>query len=124
MSFLTETAVRRLATVPRTFAVSTVPRAAFSSSIILQKTATETAKDAVKQVDRAVSDKLVDGINIGATVGSKIKEAGEDIVHGKATGKAAELRGDAKEMAGEAKGKAHEVAGKAKGKAEQVKQQL
>lgn len=65
MSFLTETAVRRLATVPRTFAVSTVPRAAFSSSIILQKTATETAKDAVKQVDRAVSDKLVDGINIG-----------------------------------------------------------
>ena len=63
MSFLTEVAVRRLATVSRTSIVRTAPRAAFSSSIILQKTATETAKDALKTVDRAVSDKIVDGID-------------------------------------------------------------
>jgi len=65
MSFLTEAACRRLATVPRTLAVSTVPRAAFSSSIQLQKTAADSAKESLKSVDRAVSDKLVDGINIG-----------------------------------------------------------
>ena len=31
-----------------------------------------------------------------ATVSNKLKEAGEDIAHGKSTGKAAELRGEAK----------------------------
>jgi hypothetical protein len=68
MSFLTETAVRRLAAVPRTFAASSTPRAAFSISTRFQKSATESAKDTLKSVDRAVSDKLVDGINIGGTV--------------------------------------------------------
>jgi hypothetical protein len=62
MSFL----ARRAATlsIPRT-ALATVPRASFTTTVLLRKTATETVKDGVKAVDRAVSDKLVDGINIG-----------------------------------------------------------
>ena len=63
-----------------------------------------------------------------ATVGSKVKEAGEDIMQKKPMGKAAELRGEAKgkasELSGEAKGKASEWAGKAKGKAEEVQKKL
>jgi hypothetical protein len=67
MSFLSEATFRRVATLqlPRTLA-SSAPRAAFSTSIQLNKTATETAKDALKTVDRAVSDKLVDGINVAS----------------------------------------------------------
>ncbi len=49
-----------------------------------------------------------------ATVASKAKEAGQDIYEGKATGKAAELRG-------EVKGKANELSGKAKGAAAEAK---
>lgn len=66
MSFLTEAAARRVATlqVPRTL-ITTAPRASFTSGVTLSKSATETAKDTLKTVDRAVSDKLVDGINIG-----------------------------------------------------------
>lgn len=61
-----QTAARRVATVqiPRTIA-SSAPRAAFSTSVQLQKSPKDVAKDALKTVDRAVSDKLVDGINIG-----------------------------------------------------------
>ena len=59
MSFLTRTAIR---TAPRVSAFA--PRA-FSTSFVAQKTATEAVKDTVKGVDRAVSDKLVDGIEIG-----------------------------------------------------------
>lgn len=66
MSFLTELTVRRMASLqlPRTVA-TTAPRAAFSISTQRQKTVTESVKDSVKKVDRVVSDKLVDGINIG-----------------------------------------------------------
>jgi hypothetical protein len=66
MSFLTEAATRRMATlqVPRTMAAA-APRAAFSTSIRFQKTPVESAKDTLKTVDRTVSDKIVDGINIG-----------------------------------------------------------
>ncbi|KAK1753124.1 hypothetical protein QBC47DRAFT_387831 [Echria macrotheca] len=129
MSFLTEAAARRVATltttVPRTLATSTIPRAAFSSGVTLQKSATETAKDTLKTVDRAVSDKLVDGINIGSTVASKAKEVVEDVSGKKTTGATAELRGEAagktSEVAGKAKGTASEVAGRAEGTAEKVK---
>ena len=68
MSFLTEAAARRVATlqvVPRAFATTSVPRAAFSSSVTLQKSVVDSTKETLKTVDRAVSDKLVDGINIG-----------------------------------------------------------
>lgn len=66
MSFLIEASARRMATfqLPRTVA-TTAPRAAFSISTRQQKTATESVKDGLKTVDRAVSDKIVDGIDIG-----------------------------------------------------------
>ena len=68
MSSFTQTAARRVATlqIPRTLAQS-APRAAFSTSINLQKTPVESAKDALKTVDRAVSNKIVDGIDVACT---------------------------------------------------------
>ena len=68
MSFLTEFALRRAAfiQVPRaTLAIA--PRAAFSTSIALRRTPVETVKDGLKTVDRAVSDKIVDGIDLAST---------------------------------------------------------
>lgn len=125
MSFLSEVAVRRLATVSRTAVTETVPRSAFSTTTTFHKSVTESAKDVLKKADRAVSDKLVDGIDIAASVGSKVKEAARDVKTGEATGKAEQLRreasGKASELAGEAKGKAYEMEGKAKGTAEQIK---
>ena len=46
--------------------LTTTPRAAaaFSVSANQQKTATETVKDGLKTVDRKVSDKIVDGIDV------------------------------------------------------------
>jgi hypothetical protein len=69
MSSIAQTAARRVATlqIPRTLAASAPRAAAFSTSFQFQKSAAETAKDALKTVDRAVSDKLVDGINMGCT---------------------------------------------------------
>ena len=49
-----------------------------------------------------------------ATLGSKVKEAADDVYQGKATGKANELRG-------EVKGKAEELKGKVKGAAAEAK---
>ena len=66
MSFLTETAIRRLAMTSRTAMVQ-APRA-FSTGVAYRKSATDTVKDTVKKVDRAVSDKLVDGINVTSKV--------------------------------------------------------
>ncbi|KAE8441414.1 hypothetical protein EG329_004970 [Mollisiaceae sp. DMI_Dod_QoI] len=64
MSFLLRTLPRQSTRV----VFSPAPRA-FSTSFVQQKTATEAVKDTVKgtvkTVDRAVSDKLVDGIEIG-----------------------------------------------------------
>jgi hypothetical protein len=70
MSFLTEMTVRRLANLSRTAArsstfTSTAPRAAFSTTVQLQKNPVDATKDGLKKVDRVVSDKIVDGINIG-----------------------------------------------------------
>ncbi len=73
MSFLTEAAAtgRRLAAtaVPRTLALSSpaaAQRAPFSCSAHFQKNVTDSAKDTLKSVDRAVADRLVDGINISS----------------------------------------------------------
>jgi hypothetical protein len=60
MSFLTPrafTAVRAGAFVPAARALTT--------TALRQKTATEVIKNTLKAVDRAVSDKLVDGIELG-----------------------------------------------------------
>jgi hypothetical protein len=68
MSFVTEVLARRIATVPvaipRAVAVQ-APRS-FTTTIAAQRTPTEAVKDGLKTVDRAVSDKLVDGIDIGS----------------------------------------------------------
>lgn len=63
MSFLSEAAIRRVALVSRVASVQ-APRQ-FSTSIAARKTMTESAKDTLKSVDRKVSDKLVDTINVG-----------------------------------------------------------
>lgn len=75
MSFLTEITFRRVASAaPRFSATTFAPRVTTASSIHRRqlsntapqyKTVTEAAKDTLKSVDRAVSDKLVDGINLG-----------------------------------------------------------
>lgn len=59
MSFALRSATRAL---PRAAAVNTTTRA-FSSTVVYQKTATQTVKDGVKSVDQAVSSKIVDGID-------------------------------------------------------------
>ena len=44
-----------------------LPRAFFTTTAAQHKSAVETAKEKLKEVDRAVSDKLVDGINMGGS---------------------------------------------------------
>lgn len=66
MSFLTEVSTRRMATLSRT-RFTTVPRATFTTSVYLRKSIVDAGKDALKTADRAVSDKIVDGIDVGGT---------------------------------------------------------
>ncbi|KAI9666249.1 MAG: hypothetical protein M1821_004184 [Bathelium mastoideum] len=97
----------------------------FSTSPRVQKTVVDSAKDAVKKVDRTVSDAAVKGIETGVS----IITSANAVTTEKATNATAETiglkskqaQGKAAEVGGEAKGKAHEVAGKAKGTAEEVK---
>ncbi|KAL2135289.1 hypothetical protein VTI74DRAFT_9057 [Chaetomium olivicolor] len=125
MSALTQRtalAARRLGT--RT-TLTSFSRAGLTTTVPRQKSALDSAKETLKSVDRKVSDKLVDGINIGTAYASKIKEATAEVKEGKVTGKAAELRdemaGKASEVAGEAKGAASEAAGETKGAASEAK---
>lgn len=118
MSFLTRTLPR----ASRTFAAP-APRA-FSTSFVTRKSATETVKDAAKTVDRAVADKLVDGIEASQKASVKVKEVAgmnSSEVKGKASEVAGEAQGTAAEVTGEVKGKVNELAGAAKGKAEEIK---
>ena len=62
MSSVARIAARRVATVQRP-AFAYQPARAFSVTHRLQKTATESAKDGIKKVDRVVSDKIVKGID-------------------------------------------------------------
>ncbi|KAK7951208.1 uncharacterized protein PG986_006936 [Apiospora aurea] len=122
MSFLTQTATRRVAMASRSV-MAQAPRP-FSMATRLQKNPVEATKDTLKQVDRKVSDKLVDGINAASktaekvqdtNIGSKVKGTAEQ-VKGEAAGKAEELKGKTagktEELKGEAKGTAQEAAGK------------
>ncbi|KAI0409154.1 hypothetical protein F4802DRAFT_593442 [Xylaria palmicola] len=121
MSFLSEAALRRAALTSRVASVHT-PRQ-FTTSFAAHKTIAESAKDTLKNVDRKVSDKLVDGINVGSkaaeTVTGKAAEANY-----KAAGTAQEIRGKAKaegaELAGKAKGAAKEAEGSIKGAAKEA----
>jgi guanyl-specific ribonuclease Sa len=58
MSFLTRTTRIAATRAP-------VASRAFTASAVQNKTVVDTAKDTLKAVDRKVSDKLVDGIEIG-----------------------------------------------------------
>ncbi|KAI0096746.1 hypothetical protein GGR51DRAFT_567001 [Nemania sp. FL0031] len=107
MSFLSEAAIRRMALVPRIASVQ-APRQ-FSTSLAARKTITESAKDTLKSVDRKVSDKLVDTINVGA----KAAEA----VTGHATHANYKAAGTAEEIRGKMKAESEELAAKAKGAA-------
>lgn len=60
MSFLTQVATRRMAMASRSV-MTQAPRS-FSVATRLQKNPVEATKDTIKQVDRKVSDKIVDGI--------------------------------------------------------------
>ncbi|KAK8050444.1 hypothetical protein PG994_012174 [Apiospora phragmitis] len=121
MSFLTETVTRRMAMASRS-AMTQAPRP-FSMVARLQKNPVEATKDTLKQADRKVSDKLVDGINAASNVAAKAKGTAEE-VSGQAAGKSEELKGKAagktEELKGEAKGTAQEAAGKAKGAANKL----
>jgi len=113
MSFLTRTAFRSAATTLRTPAAPRVSAAAFSTTLVQRKSATDAVKEPLKKVDRAVSDKLVDAIEVGETATQKVKE-----VSGVS---ASEAKGKASELSGQAKGKASELSGEAKGKASELK---
>ncbi|KAM0262451.1 hypothetical protein ACHAQJ_001705 [Trichoderma viride] len=128
MSFLTRTintsrTAAIVAPVSRIAAVRT--SRTFTTSLAAQKTATESVKDGLKTVDRAVSDKLVDGINIATAASHKVKETADDLsssgVSGQVEGTKAHAKGKAEELKGSATGKAEEIKGKAKGAAEQAK---
>ncbi|TQW08147.1 hypothetical protein IF2G_04023 [Cordyceps javanica] len=120
MSFALRSAARA---IPR--ATNASAARAFSSTVVYQKTATETVKDGIKTVDKAVSGKIVDGIDAagkrncsGKSAGQKVKQASENAMGNKsAAGKAEELKG-------KAKGAAEEAKGKAKGAAEDIKKSL
>lgn len=58
MSFALRSATRA---IPRATSVNATR--AFSSTVVYQKTATETVKDGVRTVDKTVSGTIVDGIN-------------------------------------------------------------
>ncbi|KAI0876188.1 hypothetical protein GGS24DRAFT_246679 [Hypoxylon argillaceum] len=116
MSFLSEAAIRRVALVSRVASVQ-APRQ-FSTSIAARKTMTESAKDTLKSVDRKVSDKLVDTINVGAKAAEAVTGKATEASY-KATGTAEEIRSkmkaESEELAGKAKGAAKTAEGKVKG---------
>jgi hypothetical protein len=60
MSFLTRTVVPRFSAQLRVAGAR-----AFSSTLVTRKIVPDAVKEPVKKIDRAVSDKLVDGIELG-----------------------------------------------------------
>ncbi|KAI1305032.1 hypothetical protein F5Y03DRAFT_162496 [Xylaria venustula] len=111
MLFLTETVIRRAGVASR-FASVQIPRQ-FGTSMAARKTISESAKDTLKSVDRKVSDKIVEGINIS----SKAAET----VTGKATEASYKATDSAEGIRNKAKANSEELAGKAKGTAEEAK---
>ncbi|OAQ66446.1 hypothetical protein VFPPC_14335 [Pochonia chlamydosporia 170] len=122
MSFLTERTLRSAVPLCRTIMAQS-PRA-FSTSVVMRKSPTDSVKDGLKTVDRTVTDNIVlPGLEAAASAGSKIKEGADTVAHG-SKGKAAEVEGKAEELKGKAKGAAAHAEGKAKGAAENLKNQL
>ncbi|KAH8798116.1 hypothetical protein F5882DRAFT_395172 [Hyaloscypha sp. PMI_1271] len=114
MSFLTRTVLPLFSVQASSLRIAGAR--AFSTTLVTRKIVPDAVKEPVKKIDRAVSDKLVDGIELGQNAAQKAKE-----VAGMSKG---EVKGKAHEVAGEAKGKANELAGEAKGKKEEIKGKL
>ncbi|RFU35433.1 hypothetical protein B7463_g908, partial [Scytalidium lignicola] len=116
MSFLTRTTTT-LRSARVTPSITTVAPRLFSTTPAPQKGPIETAKDAVKTVDRAVSNKIVDGIEVGEKATKKVKDA---------TGiyNTSELKGKASEAKNEVKGKASQATGEAKKKTWEAAQKV
>merc|ERR1712054_149741 len=119
MSAIAAVTARRAAALPRA-AIAFHAARPFTTTVIQQKNVTESVKDGLKSVDRAVSDKIVVGLDAAAAAKEKAEGKAEKI-SGKAEGAAEELKGgaqqvkgQAQELKGEAKGKAAELKGKAK----------
>jgi hypothetical protein len=63
MSFLTRTVVPRFSV--QTSSLRVAGARAFSTTLVTRKIVPDAVKEPVKKIDRAVSDKLVDGIELG-----------------------------------------------------------
>ncbi|KAL9110397.1 MAG: hypothetical protein Q9227_005128 [Pyrenula ochraceoflavens] len=77
----------------------------FSTSVHRPKSATDTVKEPLKKVDRAVSDAAVSGIEKGQQAAAKAKEA-VGVGAKKAEGKTEEVAGEAKQKTAELSEKA------------------
>ncbi|KAG6010539.1 hypothetical protein E4U21_005890 [Claviceps maximensis] len=123
MSFLTERVLRTALPLSRGMIVQ-APRA-FSTSLALRKTPTESVKDGLKTVDRVVTDSVVlPSLDAAVSAGTKVKKGAEAVTKGN-KGKVEELKGQAEgkveEIKGQAEGKVEELKGKAQGKAKELK---
>ncbi|POR36960.1 Uncharacterized protein TPAR_02847 [Tolypocladium paradoxum] len=100
MSAVSGRFLRLAVPVSRTFTVQ-APRA-FTTSAVVRKSASETIKDGLKSVDRAVCDKIVIP---GLDAAARVKEGAKKMTKGQAAGKAEQLKGQAKGAAEQAKNK-------------------
>ncbi|KAK6532687.1 hypothetical protein TWF281_006865 [Arthrobotrys megalospora] len=93
-----------------------------STSVIHQKTVTETVKDTIHTIDKKSGEVLAAGIQGAENATHTVKDKVSGVVGTarKNTPTAEEAKGMAKGKASEAKGKASEVAGEAKGKADEI----
>ncbi|KOS18045.1 hypothetical protein ESCO_002722 [Escovopsis weberi] len=89
-----------------------------------EKTAKETVKDSLKTVDRAVSNKLVDGIDMATAATHKVKDKAEQLSH-MSSSKAHDVSGDMKDsmkgMKEDMKGAKDQMKEQAKDKADKAK---
>ncbi|KAH8692637.1 LEA domain protein [Talaromyces proteolyticus] len=106
MSFLPKTI---LTTTRVTVAPSYRTYRSFSITLAAKKGPVEGTKDALKKVDRTVSDAAVKGIETGEKATKKVQETVGTKGH--------EAAAKAKEVAGEAKAKGSELKDQANGKA-------
>ncbi|KJZ77626.1 hypothetical protein HIM_02803 [Hirsutella minnesotensis 3608] len=124
MSFLSERLFRGACPAARALSAHGRTRM-FSSTAALCKSPTETVKDGLKSVDRAVSDNVV---LPGLDAAAKAKDATQNMTKRDVKGKAEQVKGQAKgaanQAAGTAQGTASEMAGKAKGTAEEIKSKM
>merc|ERR1712000_122631 len=101
MSAIAAVTARRAAAHPRA-AIAFHAARPFTTTVIQQKNVTESVKDGLKSVDRAVSDKIVVGLDAAAAAKEKAEGKAEKI-SGKAEGAAEELKGDAQQVKSQAR---------------------